>query len=321
MGRSKSQITVNTSSREKKKPTNDKMVLFEISPFHPFYHSPAARRGCCRRGNCQPQTGFWPSVWGGQPAMELVLPVASDILSRSSDFNNSSVFNNKSKLRQEINEDGVRFTLPLDGFDASGLEVKVEDGALKINAKKEEKNEQGETVGTRMMRQTVSLPEGCDADAMETSFEENGVLAITIPKKAKAIEGENNQEETQRATQEQEATQETQETPKETPSHWILATVPVRGYRPEELTVKVTENGKAIEVSGKHEERSEDGKGCSVSQFSRTFTVPQDVEVEKIESRMAGDGTELTVTAPVVRKTALETEKNIPIQMEVEQSN
>ena len=253
--------------------------------------------------------------------MELVLPVASDILSRSSDFNNSSssIFNcyNNSGLRQEINEDGVRCTLPLDGFDASGLEVKVEDGALKINAKKEEKNEQGETVGTRMMRQTVSLPEGCDADAMETSFEENGVLAITIPKKAKAIEGENNQEETQ------EATQETQKTPKETPSHRILATVPVRGYRPEELTVKVTENGKAIEVSGKHEERSEDGKGCSVSQFSRTFTVPQDVEVEKIESRMAGDGTELTVTAPAVRKTALEAEaeKNIPIQMEVEQSN
>merc|ERR1712079_800363 len=175
--------------------------------------------------------------------------------------------------------------------------------------------------GTRMMRQTVSLPEGCDADAMETSFEENGVLAITIPKKAKAIEGENNQEETQQVTL--EAIQETQETPKDTPSHRILATVPVRGYRPEELTVKVTENGKAIEVSGKHEERSEDGKGCSVSQFSRTFTVPQDVEVERIESRMAGDGTELTVTAPAVRKTALEAEaeKNIPIQMEVEQRN
>merc|ERR1739848_749840 len=108
--------------------------------------------------------------------------------------------------------------------------------------------------------------------------------------------------------------QENQENQKTTPSDRILATIAVRGYTPEDLTVKVTENGKAVEVSGKHEERSEDGKSCSVSQFSRTFALPEDVEADKIQSRMAEDGAELTVTAPAaVTKAAMEAEaeKNI----------
>jgi len=242
--------------------------------------------------------------------MDLVLPVASDIFTRGGNFNDR---NGNNKLRQEATEDGVRFTLPLNGFDASGLEVKVEDGALKIKAKREEKNDKGETVATTMMRQIVSLPEGCDADAMETSFEKDGVLAISIPRKPKAAESEVTSE-----TQ-----QLTQETKEDAPSGRVLATVSVRGYAPEELSVKVTGNGKAVEVSGKHEERSEDGKSCSASQFSRTFAISEDVEVDKIQSRMAEDGAVLTVTAPVFKKPAVEAEaeKNIPIQMEVEQTD
>jgi len=322
MGRYESQITANTSRRKTKKSNDEKikMVLFEISsPFHPFYHSPAARRGC-RRGNCQVQTGLWPSVWGGNHAMDLAFPVAaSEIFSRSSDA--AAKFNNgNGKLKREVTEDGgIRFTLPLDGFDMNGLEVKVEGGALKIRAKKEEKNDKGETVTTRMMKQTVSLPEGCDVDAMETSFEQDGVLAISIPKKAKAIESQTNEKLSQMTPE----TQENQKTVKDTPSERILASISVRGYAPEDLTVKVTNNGKSVEVSGKHEERSEDGECCSVSQFSRTFALPEDVEVDKIQSRMAEDGAELIVTALAVTRAAVEAEaeKNIPIQMEVEQSN
>merc|ERR1719305_307621 len=257
--------------------------------------------------------------------MELAFPLASDVFSRSGDA--AAKFNNgNGKLRREVTEDGVRFTLPLDGFDMSGLQVKVEGGALKVRAKKEEKNDKGEIVTTIMMKQTVSLPEGWDADAMETSFEQDGVLAISIPRKAKAVESQTNQKltpETQE-TQKTSETQQIQKTVKDTPSDRILATISVRGYTPEDLTVKVIENGKAVEVSGKHEERSEDGKSCSVSQFSRTFALPEDVEADKIESRMAEDGAELTVTAPApVTKAAVEAEaeKNIPIQMEVQQSD
>merc|ERR1712213_303260 len=85
-----------------------------------------------------------------------------------------------------------------------------------INKLRQEKNEEGETVATRMMRQVVSLPEGCDEDAaVETSFEEGGVLAISIPRKTEAIEADMTPEVT-KETQEtkeapQDATQEAEE--------------------------------------------------------------------------------------------------------------
>jgi len=304
------------------------MVLFEISPFHPFYHSPATRRGSCRRrgmtvgNNC---------MWMGHPAMELVLPVASsDIFSRRSNRNN-----NINKLRQEVTEEGVRFTLPIEGFDMSGLEVKVEDGALKIEAKKEEKNEEGETVATRMMRQVVSLPEGCDKDAaVETSFEEGGVLAISIPRKTEAIEAEmtteatkESQELPREATQEikeaaQETTQEAEEgAEKNLENHdteeelRVLGTIPVMGFRPEELSVKVTKDGKAFEVVGRHE----DAATGIFSGLSRVYPIPAGVEADKIEARMAKDGSELRVVSPLAPvEPEAEPEKNIPISMEVE---
>jgi len=299
------------------------MVLFEISPFHPFYHSPATRRGGCRRGmpenNCR---------WRGHPAMELVLPVAaSDIFSRRSNtiFTNS---NNIKKLRQEVTDEGVRFTLPLEGFDVSGLEVKVEDGALKIEAKKEEKNEKGETVATRMMRQVVSLPEGCDKDAVETSFEKNGVLAISIPRKAKSIETEMTPEVTKESqqTQElpQEATQENQEVTQEVTGEnqenqdteeelRVLGIIPVMGFRPEELSVKIIKDGKAFEVLGRHEDPVTGHWG----RLSRVYPIPADVEADKIEARMSKDGSELRVVVPLaLKKLEAEPEKDIPIEMD-----
>jgi len=294
------------------------MALFEISPFHHYYQHPAVRRTCHHRmwgNNCR--TGLWPSMQNRYPSsMELVLPVASDLFSRS---RNSADFNGK--LKQEVTEDGINFLLPLNGFDMKDLEVKVEEGALKVRAKKEEKNDKGETVTTSMMKQTIALPENCSTEDMETAFKEDGMLAISIPRKAKAIEGA-----TQQETHEEEVEMEREEvpTPKETTSDMALVTIPVHGYGPEELSVKVIENGKAIKVSGRHEEKAADGKGCSVTQFSRTFPLPKDVEVEKIQSHMAEvNGGELTITAPIVTKDAVEAEtmKSIPIQMEIEKSD
>jgi len=304
------------------------MVLFEISPFHPFYHSPATRRGGCRRGmpenNCR---------WRGHPAMELVLPVAaSDIFSRRSNSSNN-IFNNNSinKLRQEVTDEGVRFTLPLEGFDMSGLEVKVEDGALKIEARKEEKNEKGESVATRMMRQVVSLPEGCDKDAVETSFEENGALAISIPRKAEAIEtnvtpevtkeSQETQELPQEATHEnqeetQEVTEENQEKHDTEEECRVLGTIPVMGFHPEELSVKVIQDGKAFEVVGRHE----DTATGIFSGLNRVYPIPADVEADKIEARMAKDGSELRIVVPLApKKLVAEPERDIPILMDVEQ--
>merc|ERR1712018_545733 len=149
------------------------------------------------------------------------------------------------------------FCCPSNGFDMKDLEVKVEEGALKITAKKEEKNDKGETVTTSIMKQTIALPENCSTEDMETAFKEDGMLAISILRKAKAIEGA-----TQQESHEENIQMEKKEvpTPKETTSNITMVTIPVHGYRPEELSVKVTMN-KAINVSGRHEEKATDGKG------------------------------------------------------------
>merc|ERR1719499_507774 len=184
-----------------------------------------------------------------------------------------------------------------------------------------------------MMRQVVSLPEGCDKDAVETSFEENGVLAIAIPRKTEAIESEMTPEATKESQETKEATEETQKASQEATQEAeegaeknlenhdteedlkVLGTIPVMGFRPEELSVKVINDGTAFEVVGRHE----DPATGIFSGMSRVYPIPAGVEADKIEARMAKDGSELRVVAPLAPvEPEAEPEKNIPISMEVE---
>merc|ERR1712018_662649 len=200
--------------------------------------------------------------------------------------------------------ESVNINLPLDGFNEDDIDVTIEDGTLKIEAKKEEKNDKGETVTQRMVKQVVSLPGNCDADNMEVTIDEDSMLAISVPRKAEAIESETGEEK----KMEDEVSERT------------LATIPVHNYKPEDLSVKITSDGKTIEVRGKHEEKSEDGKSVVVQEFTKMFARPEDVDVVKMESHLSGG--ELIIKAPPVVKPALEanTTRNIPIQMDIESS-
>merc|ERR1711944_73532 len=272
MGRLKSKSKVFTPRNQ----TDKSMALFEVTPFSEFYH-PTERQNCRRRSN-----SFWPSVWQGHPAMEIVMPTVSELLSRNG---KNSHFDNS--LNHNITEESVDVNLPLIGFSEDDIDVTIEDGTLKIEAMKEEKNKKGETVSQRMVKQVVSLPENCDADNMEVAIDEDSMLSISLPRKADATESE--------TVEEKEIDVEVSEK--------TLATIQVQDYKPEELSVKVTSDRKTIEVSGKHEEKSEDGKSVTVQEFTKMFVCPEDVDVEKMESHL--NGGELTIKAPVV-KLALE---------------
>merc|ERR1711944_9110 len=291
MGRFKSKSKVFTPRNQTDKKEN-RMALFEITPLSEFYH-PIERRTCRQRSNCG--NSFWPSVRQGHPAIDLVVPTVSGLFSRN-DMDNS--------LNHNITEESVNINLPLNGFNEDDIDVTIEDGTLKIEAKKEEKNDKGETVSQRMVKQVVSLPENCDADNMEVTIDEDSMLSISVPRKADDIESE--------TVEEKEIDVEVSEK--------TLATIQVQDYKPEELSVKITSDGKTIEVSGKHEEKSEDGKSAVVREFPRMFACPEDVDVDKMVSHLSGG--ELIIKAPVV-KPALEanTSRSIPIQMETESSD
>jgi HSP20 family protein len=83
----------------------------------------------------------------------------------------------------------------LPGMDASNIELKVSDGTLTIKGeKKEEREEKKENYYLSERRfgsfqRSFSVPAGVDADKIEAAFS-NGVLTITLPKSAEAIQGE-----------------------------------------------------------------------------------------------------------------------------------
>merc|ERR1712018_723676 len=239
------------------------MALFEITPFSEFYH-PIGRRNCRRRSNCG--NSFSPSVWQGYPAMELAMPTVSQLFSR----NGKCIPHLDNSLNHNITDESVDINLPLDDFHEDDIDVTVEDGTLKIEAKKEEKNKKGETVSQRMVKQVVSLPGNCDADIMEVTIDEDSMLSISVPRKVDAIESETVEEKEIEVVV----------------SEKTLATIQVQDYKPEELFVKVTSDGKTVEVSGKHEEKSEDGKSVVVQEFTKMFACPEDVDVEMMESHL-----------------------------------
>ena len=71
-------------------------------------------------------------------------------------------------------------------------------------------------------------------------------------------------------------------------------------------------------MTGKHEETSQDGHHFVSRQFTRSFTLPESVDIEQIKSSLASDGRTLRIEAPVKKPAIKEPEKpkEIPIQVQ-----
>merc|ERR1712066_187353 len=71
--------------------------------------------------------------------------------------------------------------------DDSELEVSVSDGVLLVEGKHEEKAEDGSKMVSRMFSRKYSLPPNAQADHVASNLSSDGVLVVTAPKKALAI--------------------------------------------------------------------------------------------------------------------------------------
>ncbi|XP_053972958.1 protein lethal(2)essential for life-like [Hylaeus volcanicus] len=71
-------------------------------------------------------------------------------------------------------------------------------------------------------------------------------------------------------------------------------TLDVQQFDPEEVTVKVS--GKNVIVEGKHEEK-QDEHGWISRQFVRKYLVPEQCNIDQLESKLSSDGV-LTITCP-----------------------
>lgn len=94
-------------------------------------------------------------------------------------------------------ENGESFTVKaeLPGIDPKDIDVEVTDGFLTIRGHRSQEVERKETDGSYIRREisegffqrTLSLPETAYCDKADASFK-NGVLTISIPKKAEALQ-------------------------------------------------------------------------------------------------------------------------------------
>ncbi|XP_064486097.1 alpha-crystallin B chain-like [Ornithodoros turicata] len=94
-----------------------------------------------------------------------------------------------------------------------------------------------------------------------------------------------------------------------TPDKFAL-NLDMRNSAPEDISVKTTEN--RVEIHAKHEEKSDD-QGYVLREFTRRYTLPEDVDPEAVTCNMSARGV-LTLQAP--RKKAVKEEKNVPISVE-----
>ncbi|KAJ8920349.1 hypothetical protein NQ315_012011 [Exocentrus adspersus] len=89
------------------------------------------------------------------------------------------------------------------------------------------------------------------------------------------------------------------------------ANLDVQQFKPEEITVKVTDNN-TITVEGKHEEQKDD-HGWISRHFVRKYVLPDNCDINKVQSKMSSDGV-LSVIAPKKDAHKKIKHKSIPIE-------
>ncbi|XP_023698425.1 heat shock protein beta-1-like [Paramormyrops kingsleyae] len=95
---------------------------------------------------------------------------------------------------------------------------------------------------------------------------------------------------------------------KQSQDQWKVS-LDVNHFSPEELVVKTM--GGVLEITGKHEERR-DEHGFISRCFTRKYTLPPGVDVEKVVSSLSPEGV-LTVEVPLPKLAIQAAEVNIPV--------
>ncbi|XP_066153993.1 protein lethal(2)essential for life-like [Euwallacea fornicatus] len=90
------------------------------------------------------------------------------------------------------------------------------------------------------------------------------------------------------------------------------ANVDIQQFKPEEITVRL-EGDNTVIVEGKHEEK-QDEHGFISRHFVRRYVLPDDVDAQKVQSRLSSDGV-LSISAPKKPDGKQIESKQIPISL------
>lgn len=73
----------------------------------------------------------------------------------------------------------------------------------------------------------------------------------------------------------------------------------VNGFEPQELMVNLV--NRCLTITGNHESKSPDGNVCVKKQFTRSYQLPSNVDLDKMKSFLATESQTLRIEAPFVK--------------------
>jgi len=95
--------------------------------------------------------------------------------------------------------------------------------------------------------------------------------------------------------------------------------VDVQHYTPEELEVKTMDN--YMVITGKHEEKNEDGTSHVSRQFSRRYGIPSGVKPDAITCNLTSEGVMILSAPRIVEKRPITNQVNISISSSSKSNN
>ena len=97
-------------------------------------------------------------------------------------------------IRMQDDESKLEITLDTSKYKPEELSVSVENGAITVEGKHEEKSENGWKMASRQFHRRYTLPRGCTTSDVTSNLSSDGVLVVTAVKKEhKALNVEINQ--------------------------------------------------------------------------------------------------------------------------------
>ena len=240
-------------------------------------------------------------------------------------------------------EDKFQVSLDCQHFKPEEIDVKVDGTTIIITAKQEIKESGGSR--TRVFEQKFTLPAGVQADRVTSTINADGVLNINAPKN-KAAASSMNQTIEQKldrimspSSWGSSGADNTSSLSKRSAAAAAVGSggfdedyfgdnsamskafidgdvykieINVQNFKPEDLVIKTV--GQTVQVEAKHEEKTSDGASFSSRNFSQSFTLPRDVDPERVSSSLSREG-KLIIEAPLPQANRVASnERLVPIK-------
>ena len=201
------------------------------------------------------------------------------------------IFEDMEDLEVQSGEDFYEVEISAHGYkpEEVRVELKTGDRLLMLSGKKEQSDAEGNVLGMKQFSRSFIVPEQFDMGKLKSDLSD-GILRVTAPR----IRGE---EVAEVKSDLHRFVKKPKTTSDEIDSNTFAIEVDVTGYDPEDIDVAMHGNGTVI-ISAKKEKHSDEQGIKFPSQFAKSFTLPEGVNLSLLKSEISKDKV-LRISAPI----------------------